>query len=156
MHCWKPWFLWMVHWEVWIPIRADYVSVLTVYFPIIWLVQGENRPPLSPVAGMDAYLIWVLSLVLSVPRIAVTWACDQLDWFLLIIITFINTNSPFSRTPQERESKLSLLHRLSHAYFSVIFLGCLELFSTLTWMSSGNVALELASSHTDQPPTWLS
>ncbi len=37
----------MVCWEVWIPTQADYVFVLTIYFPITWLVQGENPPLLS-------------------------------------------------------------------------------------------------------------
>jgi hypothetical protein len=66
----------------------------------------------------------VLSIVWSVPGIAVTSTCDQLDWFSLIIIIFINdqldwfsliiiifiyTNSPFITTPRERESKLTLV-----------------------------------------------
>ncbi len=37
---------------------ADYVPLLTAYFPITWLVGGENHPcPLSHLAGKVAYLV---------------------------------------------------------------------------------------------------
>jgi hypothetical protein len=49
-------------------------------------------------------------------EITVKWTCDQLDWFSLIIIIFINANSPFFRTPQERVSWF--LFRLSLCLFS--------------------------------------
>jgi hypothetical protein len=67
-----------------------------------WCRLG-TAPTLSYLAGIVAFLNWVLSIVSSVPRIAVTWTCDQLDWFSLIIINFIDTYSPFIRTQWERE-----------------------------------------------------
>jgi hypothetical protein len=69
-----------------------------------------------------AYLNQVLSIVPSVRRIAVTWTCDQLHWFSLIIIIFIDI-----RTPWERVNWLSF--RLLLCLFSVRLLACPELFS---------------------------
>jgi hypothetical protein len=84
--------------------------------------------PLSHLVVMITYLNWVLSLVSLVPRIAVIWTCDQLDWFSPIIIIFIDTNFPFTRTPREREEVDSCLG-CHFVYFPDRFLGCLELFS---------------------------
>jgi hypothetical protein len=72
--------------------------------PVTWLVYGEWEPP--PPLGFGGYVgLFKLSpehCFIST-QIAVTWTCDQLDWgFSLIIIIFINTNSPFIRNPQER------------------------------------------------------
>ncbi len=64
------------------------------------LVYGENCPPSLWQAWL-AYLIRVLSKDSSVPKISVTWTCDKLDWFSLIII-FIDSNSPFI-IPHEKE-----------------------------------------------------
>jgi hypothetical protein len=72
---------------------------------------------------------WVQNKNSLVPRIAVTWTCDQLDWFSLIVI-FINNNSHMIRTPQERVSWLLFWLSLYHSTsFPVKFLGCQELFS---------------------------
>jgi hypothetical protein len=42
--------------------------------------------------------------IFTVPRIAVTGTCDLLDWFSLIILTFIDTKTPFTRI-LKRESE---------------------------------------------------
>jgi hypothetical protein len=64
--------------------------------------RRELTPPLFTLAVMVAYLNESQSIVFSVPRIAVTWTCDHLDWFSLIILVFINTDSPSSE-PHEKE-----------------------------------------------------
>jgi hypothetical protein len=72
-------------------------------FPYHMSAAGWEPSPRSPLAGMVAYLNWVLSIVPLVPRVAVTWTCGQLDWFSLIMITFIDTNSPSPEPPRERK-----------------------------------------------------
>ncbi len=83
-------------------------------------------PPLSFwQAWSPIYVNWILSIVLSVPRIAVKWTCDQLDWFSLIIITFINTISLWTRPlSKQRISRLFC----SGCRLPIRFLSCLELF----------------------------
>jgi hypothetical protein len=109
--------------------------------PITCLVYGENRSPLFRLAGIVAYLNSLLSIALSVTRIVVTWTCDQLDWFSLIIIPFIDTNSP-SQEPRGGGVGWLFLLRMSLAYFSIRVLGCQELVPTFNWASLENVALD--------------
>ncbi len=93
---------------------------------IMWLCWPSlSFPPPPHWVGMMAYLNWILSIVSS--EITVKGTCAQLDWFSFIIIIFIDTNSPFIRTPRKRVSWL--LVRLSLCLFLVRFLGCLELCS---------------------------
>ncbi len=64
-----------------------------------WCPDPPTLPPPPSFGGhVCLFKCGVLSIVLLVPRIVVTWNCDQLDWFSLF--TFINTNSHFTRTPQ--------------------------------------------------------
>ncbi len=83
--------------------------------------------------------------------------------FVIILIgshsssSFSSTSTPPSPEPYEKESKLTLLFRLSLCIlFSTRFFGSLYCFLTLIWVSWENAALKLASVHTDQPPAWLS
>ncbi len=96
--------------------------------PITWLVMVWTFSPLLLLDRHGCPLKLSPELISSVPRIAVTWTCDQLDWFSLIIITFVDINSTITRT-YERESKLTLVYAATVSTFPAIFLGCLGLFS---------------------------
>jgi hypothetical protein len=78
-------------------------------------VWWDSTPPPPLWQSWLAYIYWVLSKnSFLVPRIAVKWTCDQLDWF--------------------RSSSSSLTTSLSSldyhsAFFLIGFLGCLGLFS---------------------------
>jgi hypothetical protein len=84
-----------------------------------------------------------------------TQNCCHIDlwWFSPIIIIFVDNSSHFIRTLRERVSWL-LVCLL--AFFRLGYLAAKSCFPTLIWVSSENVALSLASVHTDQPSAWLS
>jgi hypothetical protein len=63
----------------------------------VWM--RTNLPNLILAGTIANFSNWVLSLVSSVPRIAVKWTCDQLDWFSFIIISFMDTNSTLQKKP---------------------------------------------------------
>jgi hypothetical protein len=122
-------------------------------------------------AGMVAYFNWILSIVSSIPRLAVTWTCDQLDWLSLSITIFIDNNSPFITTPQERERVFGCQELFSNSHLSVLRESSpwvRPLFTQtslppgyhenhLIWMASSLIVLELVlrlltSDNKDQPP----
>ncbi len=59
--------------------------------------------------------------------------CHTDMWTAWLVLThhhhFINTNSPFTRTPWKREWVVSFCLDCHVAFFSARFLGCLELYS---------------------------
>ncbi len=124
-------------------------TVLILTPPLLshdWCMLRNIPPPLS-FGGHGCLCKRSPEHCSSVHRIAVTRTCDQLDWFSLFIITFINTNSPFTRTP-ERERVSWLFCLGSHfCYFSCLVLGCLELFSNSHFTILREWNLESASIH---------
>jgi hypothetical protein len=90
------------------PAGTDYVSTLTaiILLPFPYHMTGVwwELPPLSFGGHVGLFKLSSEHCFVST-RIAVTWTCDQLDWFsLIIIIIIIDTNYPFIRIPRERVS----------------------------------------------------
>jgi hypothetical protein len=87
---------------------------LTVRFHIICLVLGENRaPPPLQYRQWVADLYWLFGSEPSIPQNAVTWTCDRLDWFSLIIIIIVFNISHLQASPGARVS--------SSFFLSVVF-----------------------------------
>ncbi len=95
--------------------------------PITWLIYGEKCPPPLILTCMWAYFNWVLSIVSLLPRVAVKWICDQLDWSHSSSSSSSTPTAPSSE-PRMKELVDSFLGCHS-AYFPVRFFGCLEFFS---------------------------
>jgi hypothetical protein len=65
-----------------------------------WWVRTE--PPLPHIEAAGSLLFyWLFTAKSSVPRIAVTWTCDWLDWFSLIIIKIVISNSLLHHHPKK-------------------------------------------------------
>jgi hypothetical protein len=101
-----------------------YVDCLFPYHVTGAYVRTDTRPLFF--IWLVAYSTWVLSFVLIVPRIAITWTCGQFDWFSLIII-FHRLQLPLHKNPTRQ--RVSWLIFLKLPFACLELLGCLELFS---------------------------
>jgi hypothetical protein len=111
------------------PAGSDYMSAwLSFFFPpsYHWCMVRIAHP-LSHLAGMMAYINWVLRLFRQYPKLLLHGPVTSLIGSHPSSSSSSIPTTPWSETPQDKISWLLL--RLHFAYFLGRFLGCLELFS---------------------------